>query len=147
MDQMRHQTEISAADNPQGNQSVQEILERLEQERLLRETLATQRDRLATRLQVVQSELTETRHRLEEAATAGENARRELESLWRSTSWRWTRPLRELGLVVRRLLRGDFWRPGGAEQAAPAVSTAALSSDAERVFDELRQAVAESRQD
>lgn len=132
--------------------SQQEVLEMLERERLLREVTTAQRDRLARRLQSLQSELAETRHQLEEACVAGASARRELDLLWGSNSWRYTRPLREAGLVVRMVLRRARvlfrpTRPADAGRGRDVPTTAMLSTDAARVFDELRQAVAEVRRD
>ena len=125
----------------------------LERERLLREVTVAQRDRLARRLQSLQLELAETRHQLEEAAAAGANARRELDLLWGSHSWRYTRPLREVGLVVRAALRrartafGSQTKAAGGADTAPENAGAMMSSDAARVFDELRQAVANARRE
>lgn len=119
----------------------------LERERLLRDVTLAQRDRLARRLQSLQLELAETRHQLEEAAAAGANARRELDRLWGSNSWRCTRPLREAGLVVRAIgqrARALFGSQNTTTPVAevPERENTVLSSDAARVFDELRQAVA-----
>jgi len=153
MDQViRHQTSHERPDDVPVVNSQQEVLEMLERERLLREVTTAQRDRLARRLQSLQSELAEARHQLEEARVAGGNARRELDLLWGSNSWRYTRPLREAGLVMRTVLRrarvlfrttGHVGEGTGREVA----TTAMLSSDAARVFEELRQVVAEVRRE
>ena len=133
--------------------SQQDVLEMLERERLLREVTVAQRDRLARRLQSLQSELAETRHQLEEAAVAGANARRELDLLWGSNSWRYTRPLREAGLVLRSVMRRAHalfhatTTGAGAGPGRETATAAMLSSDAARVFDDLRQAVAEVRRE
>jgi hypothetical protein len=153
MDQViRQNVALGRLDETPPAPSQQDVLEMLERERLLREVTVAQRDRLARRLQSLQLELAETRHQLEEAAAAGANARRELDLLWGSNSWRYTRPLREVGLVVRALLRrartvfGSETKAAGADTARDNAN-AMMSSDAARVFDELRQAVANVRRE
>ena len=153
MDQViRQNVAVGRLDETLPAASHQDVLEMLERERLLREMTVAQRDRLARRLQSLQLELAETRQQLEEAAVAGANARRELDLLWGSTSWRYTRPLREVGLVVRALVRrartgfGSETKAAGAD-AARENANAMMSADAARVFDELRQAVANVRRE
>jgi hypothetical protein len=153
MDQvMRQNVAVGRLDETPPSPSQEDVLEMLERERLLREVTVAQRDRLARRLQSLQLELADTRHQLEEASAAGANARRELDLLWGSHSWRFTRPLREAGLVARAVVRrartlfGSQTEPASREGAADG-ATAMLSSDAARVFDELRQAVANVRRE
>ena len=126
----------------------------LERERLSHRVAVTQRDRLAKRLQSLQSELVETRTHLEAAVAASAHARTELESLWNSSSWRYTRPLREAGLVVRRVIRRGRSMLSNAELESVAASgvpvslpgtntNELLSSESERALNELRQAMRE----
>ena len=128
-----------------------ETLEILRHERDLREVAVAQQERTAARLHSLQTQLLDARSALEASLRAEAAARRELEILWGSTSWRYTRPLREIGLIVRRaasLAGALFGRTPdpveGSDQGA-STSSAGLSPSSARVVDELRQAMDETR--
>jgi small-conductance mechanosensitive channel len=130
-----------------------ESLEILRHERDMREASVAQRERLASRVQMLQSQLLEARSALETSLAAEAAARHELEHLWGSTSWRYTRPLREIGLVLRRATRRILGAPPDAVESAlddgpggrTAESRAELSPSSARVLDELQQAMNETR--
>src|SRR5688572_24572593 len=138
---MRQNVAVGRVDGTPPASSQQDVLDMLERERLLRDVTVAQRDRLARRLQSLQLELAEARHQLEEASVAGANARRELDLLWGSNSWRYTRPLREAGLMARAVLQRARALFATEPKTAPVDETrepqsVVLSSDAARIFDE-----------
>ena len=127
----------------------QELLEALREEQRLRAVAVAQRIRLSKRVEALQTELTATKAHLRASIAASEHARGELEDLWRSNSWRYTRPLRELTLLVKGALRRGRTGRQSAQQAersgnpAPVAASAVsiLSLTASRVLTELRHAI------
>lgn len=145
------------------------------EERNGRDAAIAERDRLAARVVAVEAELRRARLQLAERARVLQTtvlerdaALRELHSLWFSHSWRWTRPLREAGAVLRRvrnriLARGavdearrsdpgdenvaradaDRREPTSAAERPP--EPIALTPASHDVVDELKQAIADVR--